>query len=419
MLVNCLEFKKGVLQIFRDTDKWSFCGGLEDEESHRESQFMSWFAVLKVPSLNGVSNTGTIPWIKSSFLQKGCTVMACGSPFGSLCPDLFMGTLSKGIISNLAGKDNTVILTDARCLPGTEGGGLFLSQGDRSYVVGIIVAPLCWKASEWIGLTLVCSLQEVLKNIQWCMDMQYPTWDTSLDYETAAFLDLPPVTLTSVTQKYPTVALVDSGQFWGSGVLVSAQLVLTCRHVVNAKRVVTVKVYNSVRFLDVLGDVLFSTKSSSPYDVAVIQLRAHVHEAGNPRISTSFCPGENVVVVSFGALGQTCGPSLTSGVLSKAISWGSQLVMLQTTCAVQAGSSGGAVISAHSGELLGLVSSNTRDFAAKVTYPHLNFSVPMSVIQPLLKRFNQTRNAGVFNALDSTEDGVRRVWRLQGGQSKL
>ncbi|KAM6956277.1 peroxisomal leader peptide-processing protease [Aplochiton taeniatus] len=418
MLVNCLEFKKRLSQIFREADKWSFYGGLEDEESHRESQFLSWFAVLKIPSLSGASHTGTIPWIKSSFLQKGCTVMACGSPFGSLCPDLFMSTLSKGIVSNLAGEDNTVILTDARCLPGTEGGGLFVTQGNRSYVVGVIVSPLCWKASEWIGLTLVCSFQELLKNIRWCVNIQDPMCDTSLDCETAVFLDLP-ITPTSATQNYPMVTLVDSGQFWGSGVLVSAQLVLTCRHVVNAKSVVTVKFYDRDRFHDVLGDVLFSTKSSSPYDVAVIQLRDLYHEADNSRLATSFCPGENVVVVGFGALGQACGPSLTSGILSKAVSWGSQPVMLQTTCAVQAGSSGGAVVSAHSGELLGLVSSNTRDFAAKVTYPHLNFSVPMSVIQPLLERFNQTGDADVFTALDSTEEGVRRVWRLQGGQSKL
>lgn len=63
--------------------------------------------------------------------------------------------------------------------------------------------------------------------------------------------------------------------------------------------------------------------------------------------------GESVVVVGYGGLGRRCGPSLTCGVLSKTISFNHQPVMLQTTCAVQAGTSGGAVVRAHSGELLG------------------------------------------------------------------
>lgn len=67
----------------------------------------------------------------------------------------------------------------------------------------------------------------------------------------------------------------------------------------------------------------------------------------------------------------------------------------------------------------GIVSSNTRDFAAKVTYPHLNFSIPVSVLEPLLSRFAQTQDPAVFQELDSAEDEVRRVWRLQIPQSKL
>ena len=63
--------------------------------------------------------------------------------------------------------------------------------------------------------------------------------------------------------------------------------------------------------------------------------------------------GESVVVVGYGGLGRSCGPSLTCGVLSKAITLNYQPVMLQTTCAVQAGASGGAVVRTDSGELLG------------------------------------------------------------------
>lgn len=412
-LINCVEFRRAFQKMFRDADKWGFYGGEEDAEMVRDAGFLSWVAVLRAPCLS-VSSSGTIPLVNSSSLQKGCSVLACGSPFGALCPDLFMGTLSKGIVSNLAGEGNALILTDARCLPGTEGGGLFALHGGRPRLAGLIVAPLCWKASEWIGLTLVCSLHVILKNIRGCMKTCDPLGDVHLQQMSTDF-----DSDAHAAARCPTVALVDSGPFWGSGVLVSPRLVLTCRHVVSGKPVVTLKFNNKDRFSDVVGDVLYASQDSSPYDVAVVQLRTPPPDPGTPRWATAYQPGEDVLVVGYGALGQTCGPSWTRGILSRAVRWHSQPVMLQTTCAVQAGASGGAVVRAGSGELLGVVSSNTRDFAAKVTYPHLNFSVPVTVLQPLLRRYERTGDAGVFGALDTEEEGVRRVWRLQTAHSKL
>lgn len=421
MLVNCLEFKQTFQAVFKEADQWSFHGDKEeDEELIRDAQFLSWFAVLKANVVSGTSSdSGAIPWVSSSSLQKGHPVVACGSPFGSLCLDLFISTLSRGIISNLAGEDNAVILTDARCLPGTEGGGLFVVKGsDRVRLVGLIVSPFGWKANEWIGLTLVCSVHSIFKNIIRCTSNQDPHRDIWL-HPREAGLHMSATAYGSIAVEYPTVCLVDSGQFWGSGVVVTSQLVVTCRHVVNGKSTVTVKFHHGERVHDTVGDVLFSTKASSPYDLALVQLRDSTTEAVVPQMAHSFKPGDSVVVVGYGGLGRSCGPSLTCGVLSKAISLNNQPVMLQTTCAVQAGTSGGAVVRRCSGELLGIVSSNTRDLAAEVTYPHLNFSIPVTIFQRLLQHFHQTRDANVFRVLDTTEEEVKRVWRLQGVQSKL
>ncbi|XP_056147807.1 peroxisomal leader peptide-processing protease [Lampris incognitus] len=416
LLVNCLEFRRAFKSIFREADKWHFHGSEEDEELVRDSHLLSWFAVLKSSLVDGAPDSGTVPWLKSSSLQKGCSVIACGSPFGSLYLDLFSSALSKGIISNLAGEDNAVIFTDARCLPGTEGGGLFLQNGNRVHLVGLIVSPLCWKANEWIGLTLVCSVQLIVKHIMCSVKVQHPLKEIHFHKGASDLLN---TTLTSENDKYPTVCLIDSGQFWGSGVVVSPQLALTCRHVISGKSFVTLRFSHRNRFTDVVGDVLFTTKASSPYDLALVKLRHPAPEVVVPRLAETVQPGEDVVVVGYGALGRSCGPSMTCGILSKVISWNYRPVMLQTTCAVQAGASGGAVVRARSGELLGIVSSNTRDFATQVTYPHLNFSIPVTVFQPLLHRFNQTRDVEVFRALDATEEEVLRVWRLQGAQSKL
>ncbi|KAJ0067132.1 hypothetical protein NL108_012814, partial [Boleophthalmus pectinirostris] len=106
-------------------------------------------------------------------------------------------------------------------------------------------------------------------------------------------------------------------------------------------------------FTDVVGDVLFSTQESSPFDLAVVRPRNSVSQAVLPQMSHKFHAGAPVLVVGYGAIGRSCGPSFTSGVLSKSIlAKEQQPVMLQTTCAVQAGTSGGAVIRPHSGELL-------------------------------------------------------------------
>ncbi|CAJ1067342.1 peroxisomal leader peptide-processing protease [Xyrichtys novacula] len=420
MLVNCLEFNQAFQALFQEADQWRFYSEEEDEQLIRDAQFLSWFAILKASEIADSSQGFcAVPWQSSTCLQKGSPVVACGSPFGSLCMDLFISTLSRGIISNLAGEDNAVILTDARCLPGTEGGGLFSVEGVNDVsLVGLIVSPFGWKANEWIGLTLVCSIHLIFENIISCMSVQDPLRDVWL-HGGEAGLQMAVTAQESKAGKYPTVCLVDSGQFWGSGVVVTPQMVVTCRHVVNGKSTVNLKFHHKDRVHDMVGDVLFSTEASSPYDLALVQMRDCVIKSVAPQMAQRFHPGESVVVVGYGGLGRKSGPSLTSGVLSKAILLNDQPVMLQTTCAVQAGTSGGAVVRKHSGELLGIVSSNTRDMASKVTYPHLNFSIPVTVFQRLIEDFHQTGEVNAFRVLDTADKEVRRVWRLQGAPSKL
>lgn len=248
MLVDCVEFKEAFQAVFQEADQWRFHGDEEDKELIRDAQFLSWFAVLKArPVADSSSDSGTIPWQSSSSLQKGSPVVACGSPFGSLCLDLFSSTLSRGIISNLAGEDNAVILTDARCLPGTEGGGLFEVKGaDDLRLIGLIVSPFGWKANEWIGLTLVCSIHLIFTNVICYMTAQDPFRDVWLHSgETGLYMST--TAHESKAVKYPTVCFVDSGHCWGSGVVVTSRLVVTCRHVVNRKSKVTLKFHHRDR----------------------------------------------------------------------------------------------------------------------------------------------------------------------------
>lgn len=242
VMINCVEFQDAFHKIFKGADNWGFYSGTLDTEVLEDSRFLSWFALLKVPTPSTGTCKETIPWVKSGILKKGCHVIACGSPFGGLCPDLFMNTISKGIVSNVAGDENALMLTDARCLPGTEGGGVFVSKGGRSYLVGLIVSPLCWKSDEWIGLTLVCSVHLILKNMLQAGAIQESLIEKSSQLITGSLQAPLTANRKQGSEFYPGVVLIESGQLWGSGVLLNQNLVLTCRHVVNEKSVLIVRV---------------------------------------------------------------------------------------------------------------------------------------------------------------------------------
>lgn len=248
LLVNCQEFQQAFQSVFQEAEQWRFHAGEEDEQLAKDAQFLSWFAVLRTSVVLGeASDMRTTPCQSSASLRKGDPVVACGSPFGSLCIDLFIGTLSRGIISNLSGEDNAVILTDARCLPGTEGGGLFLMNSPSDMrLIGVIVSPFGWKATEWIGLSLVCSVHSIFKNIIRCGKVEAPILDEWL-LPGGPRLQMSATGLQPAAVEHPIVCLVDSGHLWGTGVAVSPQLVVTCRHVVNGKSRVTLKIHHMDR----------------------------------------------------------------------------------------------------------------------------------------------------------------------------
>ncbi|KAM9273476.1 peroxisomal leader peptide-processing protease [Morus bassanus] len=411
-LVPCGAFRQALARAFGSAERWRFGG----EAAGDDPRALHWFAWLRVPGLDSPGG-GWTARVGAGCLRKGEGLLACGSPFGALCPDLFLNTLSRGVVSNLAGEENALILTDARCLPGTEGGGAFLPLPDGPRLVAIIAASFCWKGAEWVGLTLLCSLAAILRSSAGVLD--------------EAGIAVPPVpgrvaAVQAGVRQDPLawVVLVECGAAWGSGVLLAPRLLLTCRHVVEAGGPLRVTpAPGPGRAAAVLGGrVVFATENSSPFDVAVLELEESVLGFVPPRLADTFLPGEEVSVVGFGALGRACGPSVTAGVLSAVVAVAGRPVMLQTTCAVHGGSSGGPLISSRSGRLLGIVASNTRDTGAGTTYPHLNFCVPITILQPPVARYHHTGDPAAFAALNQAGEGVRAVWRLQrqpGPPSKL
>ncbi|NXE29805.1 TYSD1 protease, partial [Ardeotis kori] len=411
-LVPCGSFRRALTPAFGPAERWRFGGEAEGDDPRA----LHWFAWLRVPGLDRPEG-GWTPCADAAALRKGEELLACGSPFGALCPDLFLNTLSRGVVSNLAGEENALVLTDARCLPGTEGGGAFVPSPAGPRLVAIIVASFCWKGAEWVGLTLLCSLAAILRSSTDVLDEAGITVP----------LVMPAPGRTGGRGGWEALgwaALVECGTVWGSGVLLAPRLLLTCRHVVEADAPLRVTpAPGPDRAATVLeGHVVFATEESSPFDVAVVELEESVPAFVPPHPAKVFLPGEEVSVVGFGALGRACGPSVTAGVLSAVVAVAGRPVMLQTTCAVHGGSSGGPLVSSHSGHLLGIVASNTRDTDAGATYPHLNFCIPITVLQPLIARYRRTGDPAAFAGLNRVSEEVQAAWRLQqrpGPPSKL
>ncbi|XP_058666268.1 peroxisomal leader peptide-processing protease [Ammospiza caudacuta] len=414
-LVPCAPFRRALERGLGRAERWRF--GAEEEAAGTDPRALPWFAWLRVPGLDAAEG-GWAARASAGCLRKGQALLACGSPFGDLCPELFLNTLSRGVVSNLAGEENALVLTDARCLPGTEGGAAFVPSPAGPLAVAVIAASLCWKGAEWVGLTLLCSLAAILR--------------CSAAVLGEAGVAVPPVP--AWVAAVPTsggrdplgwTALVECGATWGSGVLLAPRLLLTCRHVVEARaplRVTPAAGPGQDAAAVLWGRVVFATEESSPFDVAVVELEESVPGFVPPCLASTFLPGEEVTVLGFGALGRACGPSVTAGILSAVLAVAGRPVMLQTTCAVHGGSSGGPLVSSGSGSLMGIVASNTRDTGAGATYPHLNFCIPITVLQPLVARYRRTRDPAAFAGLNRAGDGVRAAWQLQqrpGHPSKL
>lgn len=245
MVVPCLQFWDAFSKVFSASDEWHFGGDEAGQESCSLAdnlRFLHWFALLRILDCDS-TGPGWLSCVPAKLLRKGDPLFACGSPFGSFCPDLFMNTLSKGIVSNVAGEGNPLILTDARCLPGTEGGGVFAISGPHLHLVGIIIAPLCWKSNEWVGLTLVCAIDQIFASIRGVISDSHQSLKTWLD-PTQLVAETPGKIIARGVldqQMLAPVVLVECGPIWGSGVMVNSRLVLTCRHVVNGASSVCVR----------------------------------------------------------------------------------------------------------------------------------------------------------------------------------
>ncbi|PSN44302.1 hypothetical protein C0J52_09292 [Blattella germanica] len=179
---------------------------------------------------------------KKDSLKRGRTVVVQSTPFGN---PFFYNSISEGIVSNISGPKNCLILTDARTAIGSEGGPIYamswrqnailfpthflkitsLINGEvKSDLVGMVICSLCWWKGEWVGFTLGVSLKSAVHDLLQ-LDGTFQNIQTlmpsSNSIKELGFLD-------------ECLVVVRCGHGWGSGVVIDSNkgVILTCSHVV-------------------------------------------------------------------------------------------------------------------------------------------------------------------------------------------
>ncbi|XP_013404339.1 peroxisomal leader peptide-processing protease [Lingula anatina] len=425
-IFKCKCFANTVLALLPESDGWKLSEETSDKAVELISKILlSCFVVLKLRhDLSKLGDLEVDMFPDQPQITIGETSYICGTPFGSLSPEVFMNSLSKGIVSNVS-RDGSLVLTDARCIPGSEGGAFYVETCNdlQRRLCGIVVSPLCWKNNEWIGMAIICSLSAVFHSLQ----------EFVLGNPQEVYLSLTASNkdkMENIKAMSRRVVLVTCGSSWGSGIIVDATngIVLTCSHVLKGNHARKVMVRQDLDHSQLWhnAEVLYKNVLGAVYDVAVLKLipnRKVNNNERTQRLNLDFGmenhaeTGAEVFVIGHGliAVDKELTPSLSKGMVSKVIfspSNDQQCVMIQTTCAVHGGASGGAVVSS-SGRLLGMVTCNAKDVESGASYPHVNMSVPFTELWPVISEYSSSKDPSCFEKLHVKDKLVENLWLLR------
>ncbi|KAF5179854.1 Glyoxysomal processing protease, glyoxysomal [Thalictrum thalictroides] len=169
--------------------------------------------------------------------------------------------------------------------------------------------------------------------------------------------------------------------------------------------------------------------SKGPLDIALLQLTSLPNDV-SPIIPDFSCPspGSKVHVIGHGLFGPRSDlrPSVCSGVVSRVVKAQRHFrplepgsnestmaylpAMLETTAAVHAGGSGGAIVNSE-GHMVGLVTSNAK-YGGGTIVPHLNFSIPCKALESIFKFSEEMQDLSILQELDQPSEHLSSVWAL-------
>ncbi|KYN03642.1 Peroxisomal leader peptide-processing protease [Cyphomyrmex costatus] len=319
-------------------------------------------------------------------LIRGSSVIIESTPFGN---PVFAGSIAHGVISNIVGDEDCVIMTDAYAFPGGEGGPVYIIPPNckRRIISGMVIAPLSWCRGEWVDYTFAANLAPCVFNILRKKNLSCRPITSQENADVA--LDR-------------GVVLVRCGINWGTGVLVhkNTGTFLTCSHVIAEapEREISVVMRPDKANSCIRAKLLYRTPENQPYDVAVlrvdpqdvdpslrsVRLSRTAILKGNLQVAFRVLLGEPIVSVGF-PFSSCIRPTISGGVVSKSME-----CALLTTCCVQSGTSGGPIVSRATGDMLGMVVCNVLSSDGSMLYPRMSLAVPAATLSGPLREYLRT-----------------------------
>ncbi|KAF8967992.1 hypothetical protein BGZ46_000072 [Entomortierella lignicola] len=362
-----------------------------------------------------------------------------GSGFGLIAPSVLINNISQGIVANIVHpyraarradqQANSLILTDAKFLPGMEGGAV--SWGDSGELAGISMLPIRRTDGEPVDISLVIPAACIISAISPYITIPQ---QSLLPHHIAA------LNSSSLVHARQAVVMVQVGQTWASGVIISKQgHILTNAHVFtsfldnisnrtwpNLRSGVSLRVrIDSPQQQQWIDDCELVFVSESCWDVALIKIPETCVLNGflpflplrsNEELSRvkPTAKGTPLFAIGHGIFGPSSGilPLITSGVCSRVVSHNGQPVMLLSSAPVHRGNSGGVLVNTD-GHFVGLVTGNGKTSTGR-TITHLNFAIPAEAISGAINSYLADDDRKWLDRLNTPPTRIDDIWSLRG-----
>ncbi|EGG18560.1 hypothetical protein DFA_04054 [Cavenderia fasciculata] len=382
-------------------------------------------------------------------MHSGSPVTVVASPFGYISPTIFLNSLSTGVICNCIQERTysqpSLYLTDARCLPGSEGGGVFDNDGR---LVGVVATPIKSKDDKSpFNLTPLIPVHTFIMALEKLSKKEninlFPGTTNigsgGMGSLSSSFPSPCPSSDGLLTSLKNKIVLVKFKDTWGSGVIISDDgYVLTNAHLLTptipalkasttaasiaSLQSPTVSLSENsyppslfenyqvdirVNFASIVGKEAVEGHSwyrgaieyisHTHLDIALLRIKRHIESDRFHHVTCNTLAnpkhGTKVSVLGFPLVPPSQNPSIsvTSGIISNIVCIDGCAVSYQTTAPVHSGNSGGGLFDLN-GNFLGVVTCNAKQKNGSII-TDLNFSIPTTSLQSFITKFSSPAKA--------------------------
>ncbi|KAI8419786.1 hypothetical protein MSG28_008443 [Choristoneura fumiferana] len=408
----CHVWQCPILNRCVDDILYSWTIGHRDGDIEKQTQLgKALLSVFVLIDLESDDNRGFRPLRPLSELldlvrpppDRGSAVEVHSTPFGC---ETFLNSATRGAVCGVVGRRPSLLLTDASTALGSEGGPVFAEVPNKE-LIGAVVCSVSWWRGEWVGLTLVAPLVSVLSAKLRVAPPRLPRQP-------------PPRRYQEILDKIDrTTVLVRCGNAWGAGVYLGGGYVITCAHVV--KTYISHKVSLYCQDVKETAIVRYKTNDDRPYDLALLYTNPEnwMHLLPAVFADKPAAKGESILAAGYPYFNENnlegLKPNVTVGHINNV-----SPSMIQTSCCVQSGFSGGPIFRLIDTqvEVLGVIVSNAKTTTG-ACYPYINMAVPARAFVDSVQQFITDKDGDHLKSIEKHQEMVQSQWRLLPYRSKI